>query len=63
MRELNSQEVRALADASGLTVPEADLERLTIRLNGLLTLLEKLDTLPAEGAEIIPTLLDQGGEL
>jgi Asp-tRNA(Asn)/Glu-tRNA(Gln) amidotransferase C subunit len=59
MRELNEPEVRALAEASGISVPEEDLSQLTIRLNGMLRLLQSLEALPLSDIEPIPTLLTQ----
>ena len=59
MRELNQEQVRALADAADLKVPEEEMGRLTVRLNGMFELLYKLDSLPLDDAEIIPTLLTQ----
>lgn len=62
MRELNEAEVKALADASGIDVPEEDLSRLTIRFNGIMALLQPLEELPLKDIEPIPTLLTQGQE-
>ncbi len=62
MRDLGEQEVETLAEATGLAVAEVELERLTIRVNGFLALLQQLETLPLKDAEIVPTLLTQGDE-
>lgn len=59
MRELNQAQVRALADAADVKVPEGEVGLLTVRLNGMLELLHQLDSLPLDDAEIIPTLLTQ----
>ena len=59
MGDLNADEVRSLAAACGLTVPDQELTILTTRLNGMMELLKPLDTLPLDNEEIIPTLLTQ----
>jgi Asp-tRNA(Asn)/Glu-tRNA(Gln) amidotransferase C subunit len=59
MGDLNADEVRSLAAACGLTVPDQELPILTTRFNGMMDLLKPLDTLPLENEEIIPTLLTQ----
>jgi Asp-tRNA(Asn)/Glu-tRNA(Gln) amidotransferase C subunit len=59
MQELTKAEVKALADASGLNIPEEDLPLLTIRLNGIMELLRSLEALPLDNIEPIPTLLTQ----
>jgi Asp-tRNA(Asn)/Glu-tRNA(Gln) amidotransferase C subunit len=61
MHELNEAQVKALAEVSGISVPEEDLALLTIRLNGMLRLLEPLEALPLSEIEPIPTLLTQRG--
>ena len=59
MRDLKVKEVKALAEAMGEKVTEAELSRLTVRLNGMLELLYQLESLPLDDAEMIPTLLMQ----
>ncbi len=59
MEELRVQEVKGLAEAAGVKVPEIELQLLTVRLNGMLGLLEQLNSLPLDKIEIIPTLLTQ----
>ncbi len=62
MSELKDEEVKALADAAGVKIPDVELQRLTVRLNGLLGLLEPLKSLPLDDTEIIPTLPTQRKE-
>ena len=67
MRELNEMEVQALAGMAGVKVTEEDLPVLTARLNGIIEIFRKLESLPLNGLEPIPTLLTQrevsdGGE-
>ena len=59
MREFEMQEVKALLEAMGEKVNEAELSPLTVRLNGMLELLYQLESLPLNDTEIIPTLLMQ----
>jgi Asp-tRNA(Asn)/Glu-tRNA(Gln) amidotransferase C subunit len=59
MRELGKEEIKALAEASGVKVPEEDLPTLTVRFNGMMELMVQLEALPLEGVEPIPTLLTQ----
>jgi hypothetical protein len=59
LRELKVKEVKALVEAVGEKVTEAELSPLTVRLNGMLELLYQLKSLPLDNAEIIPTLLMQ----
>ena len=59
MGDLNADEVRSLAAACGLTVPDQELSILTTRFNGMMELLKPLNTLPLDNEEIIPTLLTQ----
>ena len=59
MRELKAKEVKALIEVMGEKVSEAELSRLTVRLNGMLELLYQLKSLPLDDTEIIPTLLIQ----
>jgi Asp-tRNA(Asn)/Glu-tRNA(Gln) amidotransferase C subunit len=67
MRELNEMEVKALAGMAGVNVMEEDLPGLTVRLSGIIEIIHKLESLPLDGIEPIPTLLTQrevshGGE-
>jgi hypothetical protein len=59
MRELTPEEVKALAAAAGIQILKPELPLLTVRLNGMLLLIDPLSTLPLEDAEIVPTLLTQ----
>jgi Asp-tRNA(Asn)/Glu-tRNA(Gln) amidotransferase C subunit len=59
MRDLKAEDVKAFAEATGVKVSEKELPQLAIRLNGMLGLLQQLESLPLEKAEIIPTLLTQ----
>jgi hypothetical protein len=61
MAELNELEIKALAEASGISVLEEDLPLLAIQLNGMLRLLKPLEALPLTEIESIPTLLTQRG--
>lgn len=61
MQELNEAAVKAIADAVGVKIPEEELAQLTIRLNGMIALLQPLEDLPLDDMELIPTLLTQGG--
>jgi len=61
MRELDEAEVKALADAINVKVPEVDLPLLVIRLNGMIGLLQPLEALPLNDVEPVPTLLTQRG--
>jgi hypothetical protein len=61
MGDLDAAEVKALADAIGLNVPELELPLLVIRLNGMIRLLQPLEALPLDEVEPIPTLFTQWG--
>jgi hypothetical protein len=58
VRELTPAEVRAMADAAGLPMTDADLEEVTHRLNAFLEALAPLGSLPLEQIEPWPTLPD-----
>jgi Asp-tRNA(Asn)/Glu-tRNA(Gln) amidotransferase C subunit len=67
MRELNESEVKVLAGMAGVNVTEEDLPGLAVRLSGIIEIFQKLESLPLNGVEPIPTLLTQrevshGGE-
>ncbi len=59
MKDLKIEDVKSLLQAIGTQVPEDELPLLTVRINGLLGLFEKLRSLPLEQTPIIPTLLTQ----
>ncbi len=59
MEDLRVEDVKSLLHSMGEQVPEAELPLLTVRINGMLGLFEKLKSLPLEQAPIIPTLLTQ----
>ena len=59
MRELKKKEVKSLVEVMGEKVTDAELSRLTVRLNGMLELSYQLGSLPLDDAEMIPTLLIQ----
>jgi hypothetical protein len=61
MDDLNEAEVKALAEDIGLNVSEPELSLLVIRLNGMMKLLQPLETLPLDQVEPIPTLFTQWG--
>lgn len=61
MHDFNEAEVKAMADAVGVKVSEADLPLLTIRLNGMIAHLQPLEVLPLDDLEFIPSLLTQRG--
>lgn len=62
MRELSTGDIRILAEAAGVRVPEEDLAALAVRLNGNLELLPYLEVMPLAEVEPVPNLLSQGGE-
>jgi Asp-tRNA(Asn)/Glu-tRNA(Gln) amidotransferase C subunit len=59
MQELNEMDVKTLAGMADVNVTEEDLPGLTIRLNGLIEIFQKLESLHLDGIEPIPTLLTQ----
>lgn len=62
MRELSIGDIRILAEAAGVRVPEEDLAALAVRLNGNLELLPYLEAMPLADVEPVPNLLSQGAE-
>jgi hypothetical protein len=60
MYEINEAVVEAIASAVGVKIPEEELALLTIRLNGMIALLQPLEVLPLNDMELIPTLLTRG---
>jgi Asp-tRNA(Asn)/Glu-tRNA(Gln) amidotransferase C subunit len=52
-------EVKVIAVMAGVKVTEEDLPVLTVRLNGIIEIFQKLESLPLPGIEPVPTLLTQ----
>lgn len=60
--ELTREQIRAMADAIGLEVPEADLNNVTLRLSAALTAMQQIERELGEEmdkTEPIPPVFDE----
>ena len=58
MSDLGLDQVRAMAEALALPMPDDDLAEVTHRLNAFLAALAPLAALPLDTVEPLPVLLD-----
>ena len=61
MMDLSMQDMKALANAVGLDIPDPDLYEVTEVVNAVLEELDKVDIPGLEKVEPLPIILPKGG--